>query len=103
MMIIIPFQHIHMQCHAGSLCPASQPMMDHLRIEIAHHRALEAEIAHEEGARGDIEHSAGEGFVKGGVGVTEAGEAGAGTERSGEGSAKSEEGVLGCMMVVDYR
>lgn len=75
--------------------------MNHLRVQVAHHGPLEAKVADEEGTRGDVEDSAGEGFVEGGIGVTEASEAGAWAESSGEGGAEGEKGIFGCMMVVD--
>ncbi|KAL8946972.1 MAG: hypothetical protein Q9222_006698, partial [Ikaeria aurantiellina] len=93
--------HIHMQRHPRILRPAPQPMVNHLRVQRPHHGTLKAEIADEEGAGGDVEDGAGEGFVEGGVGVAEAGEAGAGAEGGGEGGAEGEEGVFGCVVVVD--
>lgn len=100
-MIIVPLDDIHVQRHTRILRPAAKPMMNHLRIQRPHHRRLETEIADEERARRDINDSAGEGFIKRGVSVTETCNAGAGTEGRGEGRAESEKGVFGCMVVVD--
>lgn len=75
--------------------------MHHLAIQRSDHRGPEVEIADEERARGDVEDGAGEGFVEGSVAVAEAGEAGAGAQGAGEGGAEGEEGVFGCVVVVD--
>lgn len=50
MVIVLPLQHINMQSHSRILGPASQPMMDHLCVQIPHHGPLEAKIAHEKGS-----------------------------------------------------
>ena len=76
-------------------------MMHHLAAQRADHGTLEVEIADEERAGGDVEDGAREGFVEGGVGVAEAGEAGAGAEGGCEGGAEGEEGVFSCVVVVD--
>ncbi len=76
-------------------------MMNHLTIQLPNHRTLEVKIADEERARGDIEDGAGKSFVKRRVAVAEADEAGAGAEGGGEGGAEGEEGVFGCVVVVD--
>ncbi len=76
-------------------------MMNHLTIQPPNHRPLEIEIAHEERAARDVEDGAGESFVEGCVGVAEAHQAGAGTEGFGEGGTEGEEGIFGCVMVVN--
>lgn len=76
-------------------------MMDHLAIQLSIHRPLEPEVAFEERSIGQVDHGAREGFVEGGVPFAEAFEAGAGAEGGGEGGAQGEEGVFGCVVVVD--
>ena len=100
-MVILPFQHVHVQSHACRLRPAAQSMMDHLRIQRPHHGPLEAKIADKERARRDVDDGARESFIQRGVGVTEAGNSGARPECLGEGGAKGEEGIFGSMVVVD--
>lgn len=77
-------------------------MFHHLRIQGAQHGRLKPEIAHEEGPRGYVYYGAGEGFVEGGVSVPEAGDTGAGAEGGGEGAAEGDEGVFGCVVVVNW-
>lgn len=77
--------------------------MHHLAIQHSDHRPLEAEVPHEERPRGDVKDGAGEGLIERRVAVAEAGEAGAGPEGGGEGGAEGEEGVFGCVVVVDWR
>lgn len=76
-------------------------MMHHLAIQRSNHRTLKVEIPNKKRARGYIDDGAGEGLVEGRVAVAEAGEAGAGAEGAGEGGAEGEEGVFGCVVVVD--
>ncbi|CAD6572487.1 MAG: hypothetical protein ASARMPREDX12_005245 [Alectoria sarmentosa] len=76
---------------------------DETAVGLSNHWSIKIEIADEEGAGGYVEDGAGESFVEGCVAVAEAGEAGAGTQSGGEGGAEGEEGVFGCMVVVDYR
>lgn len=92
-----------MQRDARTLRPARQPMMDHLRIQLPHHGRCEIEFTDEERTGRDVDDGAGERFVQRRVGVTEAGDAGAGAEGGGEGGAEGEEGVFGCVVVVDCR
>lgn len=102
-MIITSPNYVHMQRHPSRHCPAAQPMMYHLSIQLAHHWTFEVEVADKEGARGDIDNGAGKRFVERRVAVAEAGEAGAGAQGGFEGGAEGEEGVLGCVVVVDCR
>lgn len=108
-MIILSPQHIHMQRHARILRPTTQPMRHHLCVQTANHRRLKPQGswgfkggADEVGARGDVEDGAREGFVERAVGMGKAGEGGAGAEGGGEGGAESEEGVFGCVVIVDF-
>ena len=75
--------------------------MDHLGRQGADLPVREAEVADEEGPVGEIDDGAGEGFVEGRVRGAEAGEGEAGAEGGGEGGAEGEEGVFGCVVVVD--
>ncbi len=102
MMIIIPPDTIHMQRHPRRHRPAAQPMMDHLTIQLPNHRPLEPKIPHKKGATRDVKNGTGECFVEGRVGVAEADEPGAGAQGGGEGGAEGEEGVFGCVVVVDW-
>ena len=78
-------------------------MVYHLAIQLPHHRPVEIKITNEKGPRRDIDDGARKGFVEGRVAVAEAGEAGARAEGGGEGSAEGEKGILGCVVVVNYR
>ena len=101
MVVVISLNHIDMQRHASILGPATQTMMNHLRVQIAHHRRGEIEITNEERARGDVNDGTGEGFIERSIGVSEASYAGASAEGGGESSTEGKEGVFGCVMVVD--
>ena len=58
MMIITSPDHVHMERHPGRHCPATQPMMDHLAIQLPNHWSREAKITDEEGARRDVDDGA---------------------------------------------
>ena len=77
-------------------------MVYHLRVQRPDHGALEIKVADEEGPVGEVDDGGGEGFVKRAGGVGEAFEAGAGAESGGEGGAEGEEGVFGCVVVIDW-
>lgn len=102
MVVVTPSQDVDVQCDAGGLGPAAHAVMDHLRVQRAHHRALEAEIADEKRPRGNVDDGAREGFVEGCVGVPEPGEPRAWPQSLAEGGAEREEGVFGRVMVVDW-
>ena len=57
-MIITSPDHVHMERHPGRHCPATQPMMDHLAIQLPNHWSREAKITDEEGARRDVDDGA---------------------------------------------
>lgn len=76
-------------------------MVDHLAVQLPDHRALEVEFAYEERTGGDVDNRARKGFIEGCIAGAEADEAGAGTQSVTEGGAEGEEGVFGCVMVVD--
>ena len=103
MVIITPPNHVHMERDPRRHCPAAQPMMYHLAIQLPNHWSLEVENAHEEGARGYIDNGTGKSFIERRVAVAEAGEAGAGTQGGFKGGADGEEGVFGCVVVVNCR
>lgn len=77
-------------------------MVDHLRVQRADHGTLEIKVADEERPVREVDDGGGEGFVEGAAGVGEAFEAGAGAEGGGEGGAEGEEGVFGCVVVIDW-
>lgn len=60
------------------------------------------QIGDEEGPVRKVDDGAREGFVEGGVGAAEAGEAGRCGEGGFEGGAEGEAGVFSCVVVVDY-
>lgn len=103
MMIIAPAQDIHMQRDARGLRPAAHAVLDHLRVQGADRGRPEAEIADEERPRRDVHHGAREGFVERGVGVPEAGDARSRAQRRVERRAERQEGVFGCVVVVDLK
>ena len=100
-MIITPSNHIHMQRHPGRHCPAAQPMMHHLAIQLPNHRSLEIKVPHKERPRRYIDDRARERLIERRVAMTEAGEAGTGPQGGGEGGPESEERVFGRVVVVD--
>ena len=102
-MIITSPNHVHVERHASRHRPAAQTMMHHLAIQLPNHRSLKVEIADEKGARGYVDDGAGKRFVERRVAVAEASEAGTRTQGGLEGGAESEEGILGCVVVVDCR
>ena len=75
--------------------------MHHLTIQLPDHRPLKVKITNEERARRDIDDCTGKSFVERRVAVAEAGEAGAGTQGGLEGGAEREEGIFGCVVVID--
>ncbi len=87
-MVVVPFQHIYMQCHSCRLAKALQSMVDHLRAQLSDLLVFESEIADEEGAGGNVNYGAGKGFVEGCVGVAEARDPFSVAERFGEGGTE---------------
>jgi len=100
-MVVLPLQHIHMQCHAGRLAEALQAMVDHLRRQIADLGVLEAEVADEERSGGDVDDRARDCLVEGCMGVAEASEALAIAKGLREGFAEAQEGVFDRMVIVN--
>lgn len=76
-------------------------MRDHLGAERADLFPGQPEVDVCGGAVGDVDDGAGEGFVEGGVGVGEAGDACEGAEGGFEGVAEGEGDVFGGVVVVD--
>ena len=62
----------------------------------------EVKVPDKEGAVGEIDDGAGKGFVEGGMGGSKAGQREAWAEGGREGGAEGEEGVFGCVVVVDW-
>ena len=77
-------------------------MVDHLRSQVSNLGVLEAKLADEEGPGRDVDDSACDSFVKWRVGVAKTPQALTVTEGFGEGFAKAEESVFGCVVVVNY-
>jgi hypothetical protein len=85
MVVVLPLQHINMQRNSGSLAERLQPMVDHLRAELADLGVFEAKVADEEGPRRDVEDGARGRFVERGTRVAKAADAFAIAQGAGEG------------------
>lgn len=101
-MIILSTYTINVQRHSRILRKALHTMWDHLAAQIANLLTLETQLDDGVWAIGEVDYCAGEGFIEGGVGGSEACEACRCTEGIFERATKSETDVFCCVMIIDW-
>jgi hypothetical protein len=72
--VIIASDNIHVHCHARTLGETLQTMRQHFGAQVAELLTVELQVGDAEGTVGQVDDSTSEGFVEGGVCVTETGE-----------------------------
>jgi hypothetical protein len=72
--VVVTSDNIYVHCDSGTLGETLQTMRQHLGAQIAELLAVELQVGDAEGTVGQVDDSTSEGFVEGGVCVTETGE-----------------------------
>lgn len=99
--VVVAVEAVDMKCDAGTLGEALEAVGDHLAAQFSEKLALEAEVDNAVRAVGKIDDGAGEGLVKGSVGIAVTGETGGGAESLGEGDTKGYAHIFGSVVVVN--
>lgn len=102
MVVILSVQAAHVKSNTGCLSKALETVRDHLRAQSANLLTAEAQIDHGVGSIRQVDDGPREGLVQGSITAAKTSKGSTRTKSLGESGTKSEEGVFGGVVVINF-